>query len=124
MRHDEYYQKMVWFVGFRSLYNEILRFEVSKKGQNLLGQQKSGKLKLDYFAIESLKQYKPYHFLIELVVTHLSSLVPKFKTSSVRADVIVKYGRFRGFWGNFWGTTEPKLTNKPIFVIYSFRSFQ
>ena len=92
---------MIWFVGFRSLYNEILRFEVSKKGQNLLSQQKSGKLKLDYLVIGSLKQYKPYQFLKELVVTHLSSLVPKFKTSSMSDYIIVKYGEFSGLGAIF-----------------------
>ena len=124
MRLDKIYQKMVWVVVFRWLDHEIFRFLFSQVGQNLLSQQKSLILKLNYLVIKSSKHYKLYHFLIDLIETHLLILVSKSETSCTSDDVIDKNGRFWGFSGNFSGPSEPKLTNNPIFVIYSFISFQ
>ena len=74
--------------------------------------------------IYSSNLQKPYHFLIVLLETHLMDLVSKNKTSRVTNDVIGKFGEFWRFRGNFWVPSGPKLTNKPILVIYSLSSFQ
>ena len=55
---------MVWFAGFRSLYNEILCFEVSKKGQNFAESAKMGGIETQLSRDRVIETVQTIPFLI------------------------------------------------------------